>query len=1023
MTNLRLTFKSNGQFLGSLLLGPAFGRNVLAPCWMTVIAFVWTLAWDCTVASEQPQPQPSPAVEGTAPRVAWTTSRIIGSPDPPPPFRSTRVFPEIAFDRPLQITRCPDSDRLFFTEERGKIYSVSPTPGAKPELFCDLPKQLRLDKIEGVRGLGTLFALAFHPRFAENRFCYLCYTLNTTTEFDPNGTRISRFTVSKTDPPRLEPESEEIIITWQGGGHNGCDMHFGPRDGMLYFSTGDGRAPNPPDPVNTGQDCSDLLSSIVRIDVDCRDPGANYAIPPDNPFVGMDDVRPEIWAFGFRNPFRMSFDRENGDLWVGDVGWELWEMVHKVEKGGNYGWSIVEGRQSTKPDQPVGPTPILSPTIELPHTIACSVTGGYVYRGQRFPELSGAYLFGDWETRRIWAARFEDGRLKEMPEIVKPNIRVSAFGEDNAGEFYYVDYDTGFVYTLERNDLSESNATFPTKLSETGLFEDVVHMEPAAGVMPFSPAVKQWQDGARATHYFAFPGQSTVTVFDEPRPLPGQVHWHRFRLQFPTNAVLVKHLTLDTSGRPSQPIETQLLHYDGEDWRGYSYAWRDDGSDADLVPSTGAQKKLRVDDLRRPGSEREVEWTFHSRNQCTVCHNTWSEYALAFSVEQLNVKGSENNPLVELSQQGFITRVDRGDQPLPPFDIELAVREPALQSEHETDSKPGLDEQARAYLHVNCSHCHRFGGGGGQVVLEMKHSQPLMDMGIFNVPPRQGDFGITDARIVKPGDPLRSVLLYRMAKFGRGRMPHLGSEMPDGSGLEMISRWIESLGDSTDSPPQDIGDAVDPLAKVETALSLACRLANPDSSSSPEVLRELTPSLSALGSGPIRELFEGYLPPELQRQKLGDHPEPETILSLTGDARRGEVIYFANEMKCVTCHRFGDKGGMLGPELTTIGRQRRKPELLESLLEPSRQIDPKFAQYLVLDQEGRAWSGLLVSRSAEQIVLRTVDNKDIGIAIEDLEQLRPSAVSLMPDGLISELTPQEAADLLEFLVNPTPAVK
>src|SRR5262249_20537138 len=150
----------------------------------------------------------------------------------------------------------------------------------------------------------------------------------------------------------------EIIITRQASGHNGCDMHFGPNDGMLYFSTGDGRGPNPPDPLNTGQDCSDLLASIVRIDVDHRDPGLNYAVPKDNPFVGMAGVRPEIWAFGFRNAYRMSFDRQTGDLWVGDVGWELWEMVQKVQKGGDYGWSVVEGRQSTKPNQAVGPTPI-----------------------------------------------------------------------------------------------------------------------------------------------------------------------------------------------------------------------------------------------------------------------------------------------------------------------------------------------------------------------------------------------------------------------------------------------------------------------------------------------------------------------------------------------------------------------------------------------------------------------------------------------------------------------------------------
>src|SRR5439155_3840603 len=230
---------------------------------------------------------------------------------------------------------------------------------------------------------------------------------------------------------------------------------------------------------NTGQDCSDLLSSVLRIDVDHKgepggvSPRVNYAIPKDNPFLGMKGVRPEIWAYGFRNPWRMSFDRQTGQLWVGDVGWELWEMVHKVEKGGNYGWSIVEGRQPIKPNQKPGPTPIRPPMIELPHTIAASVTGGYVYRGKKFPELAGAYVFGDWETRRIWAARFDGDRVTEMPEIVKLGIRMAAFGEDNDGEIYFAEYDHGTLHTLARNDAAGKNTNFPTKLSETGLFKDV----------------------------------------------------------------------------------------------------------------------------------------------------------------------------------------------------------------------------------------------------------------------------------------------------------------------------------------------------------------------------------------------------------------------------------------------------------------------------------------------------------------------------------------------------------------------
>ena len=364
----------------------------LSLCWALVAASGW--GWSTATPPEKggfsacnsafcEESVPSTA-QTTSKRVPWTTSRVVGSPEKPPPFKSVRVFPQAQFHRAVQIARCPGSDRLFITEHEGKIFSLKSGADSQPELFFDLLKELKSLEQPGeppkIWQLENLYGLAFHPQFEQNRYCYVGFALqlkNSSVRFAPDGSRLSRFTVTKTDPPRIDPASEEILFTWQAGGHNGCDLHFGP-DGMLYISTGDGRDPNPPDQINTGQDCSDLLSSILRVDVDRRDPGKNYAIPPDNPFVGMKDVRPEIWAYGFRNPYRMSFDRLTGDLWAGDVGWELWESVHKIQKGGNYGWSIMEGRNPTKPDQEIGPTPILPPTIELPHTIAASVTGGYV---------------------------------------------------------------------------------------------------------------------------------------------------------------------------------------------------------------------------------------------------------------------------------------------------------------------------------------------------------------------------------------------------------------------------------------------------------------------------------------------------------------------------------------------------------------------------------------------------------------------------------------------------------------------
>ena len=431
-------------------------------------------------------------------RTPWATSRVSGSPDPAPPFKIVRAFGNLKFNRPLLIARCPGSDRLFVGEEVGVLYSFPNQPDAKADLFFDLRKEVKtLHLHPGAKEVEAVYGLAFHPDFETNRQCFVCYTLRSKDARERNlkdGTRVSRFTVTTTDPPRIHPASEEIVLTFSQGGHNGGDLHFGP-DRMLYISTGDAATPNPPDDLNTGQDISDLLSSILRIDVDRKDEGKNYAVPKDNPFVGMKGARGEVWAYGFRNPWRMSFDRETGELFVGDVGWELWETVHRIEKGGNYGWAAMEGPQPIKAE-PVGPTPIHPALVELPHTIACSITGGFVYRGKKFPELRGAYIFGDWETRRLWAARFERDRTKEMPEIARPQVRIVAFGEDHDGELYFLDHDHGTLHTLERNDADVQNADFPTKLSETGLFASIKDHTPADGVIPFLINARQWQDGA-----------------------------------------------------------------------------------------------------------------------------------------------------------------------------------------------------------------------------------------------------------------------------------------------------------------------------------------------------------------------------------------------------------------------------------------------------------------------------------------------------------------------------------------------
>lgn len=952
------------------------------------------------------------AAESAQPvRKPWTTSHVVGSPDPPPPFKIVRAFRQLKFDRPLLLARCPGSSRLFIGEQSGVLYSFVDHPDSKADLFCDLRKELKtVHLLSEAKEVESVYGLVFHPQFEKNRQCFVCYTLQGKNSREPNlkdGTRVSRFSVTATDPPRIDPASEEIVLTFLQGGHNGGDLHFGP-DGMLYISTGDASGPNPPDTLNTGQDISDLHSSILRIDVDQADVGQKYAVPKDNPFVALQGARPEVWAYGFRNPFRMSFDRQTGELYVGDVGWDLWESIHRIEKGGNYGWSATEGPQTIKAGQ-VGPTPIHPPLIQLPHTIACSITGGYVYRGQKFPELRGAYLFGDWETRRLWAARFQGGKTTEMPEIVRATVRIVAFGEDTHGELYFLDHDNGTIHTLERNDLGAQNADFPPTLTRTGLFASVKDHTPADGVIPFTINSRQWQDGATEEHWVAFPGVSAAVLHATGKPIPGLVYWHNFRMHFPKDAVLMRTLFLG-----AKRIETQLLHYDGLDWRPYTYAWRDDQTDADLVPADGAEVELKGIKIGNHVEQNRV-WQFYSRTQCMSCHTNQSEYALAFLPEQLNRPGRDGqNQLVGLTETGMIRRVDNDGNPQPPFDIASASRERRISDP--TDESQPLEARARGYLHANCGHCHSV-HGGGTVALRLQSQIRVDEMNAVGVRPIRGDFALPEADIIKPGNPYASTLYFRMAKFGRDRMPHIGSERPDEAGLKLIERWISGMNSGSDlrsaSPENAAPDKS--LASPQSALLLARKVGQGELNATER--DSLLTAVAKLPTGPVRDLFEGYLPlDEKGESMLGTNPRPKAILAVKGNPGRGEELFWSQSVNCGKCHRLSDRGTPVGPDLTTIGKLRSPEELLESLLSPSRRIEPKYAPYLALTVDGRSLTGVLVKRDENSVVLRNGEGKEIILAAKDVEQLRPSQVSLMPDGQMSSLTAQEAADLLEYLV-------
>lgn len=335
--------------------------------------------------------------------------------------------------RPLVITNAADgSDRLFVGEQRGVIHVFPDDPKAeKTKIFLDIEEKIANFTDRGANEEGLL-GLAFHPNYEENGRFFIYYTLE-----DPAQTSvISEFHVSKDDPNKADPESEiELMrIKQPYANHNGGSIEFGP-DGYLYIGLGDGGLAF--DPYGNGQNVETLLGSILRIDVDHHADGKNYGIPEDNPFVGKPG-RDEIYAYGFRNPWRICFDRKSGDLWAGDVGQVLWEEIDIVEKGGNYGWNGREGFHPFGNWSTKGAPPI-PPVWEYDHMIGKSITGGYVYRGPSVPELEGYYLYADYVSGHLWALKVDPntGEVIENLAIQGPNLQVLGYGESASGEVYF----------------------------------------------------------------------------------------------------------------------------------------------------------------------------------------------------------------------------------------------------------------------------------------------------------------------------------------------------------------------------------------------------------------------------------------------------------------------------------------------------------------------------------------------------------------------------------------------------------
>lgn len=712
----------------------------------------------------------------------------------------------LTFSAPIAVRAQPGvTNRLFVVERGGTIQLVD--LAASP-----MTKTAFLDLATFLSGQGTpltqdgecgLLSVAFHPNYTQNGYIYVFYS------FKNSGSsqiyqRVARFTVNGT--PALATSvntSTHLPLITQAdpaSNHNGGDMHFGPADGYLYISVGDGGGGD--DQFNNARFINkDFFGAILRIDVDKKlgslapnahpsinaDAGvARYAVPPDNPFIGATShhnitispstVRTEIWATGLRNPFRFSFDPPTGRLFVGDVGQNAWEEVDIITRGADAGWSVYEGNHhGPNYDANLDINTFLFPIYEYGHSGGDAnftgnvITGGVVYRGQGFAELFENYIFCDEGSGHIWAlAPPASGQGSWTVKKLADNTAIVAFGADpRDGDVLLVNIADGQIKHLVRSGTAGTQP--PATLSATGAFSNLTTLTPNPGIVAYTPNVSFWSDYAEKSRWFAIKNTTDKMTFS------ANGNW-----TFPTGQVWVKHfdLPLDRANPNGarKRIETRFLVKTASNVYGITYKWRADGSEADLVAESG--ETATITGLTNPATQT---WRYPSRSECLACHTAQAGGALSFNTRQLNaahVYGAQTpNQIQALSDAGYLTAAVAGVNNLPRF----------FRADETTQS---LESRVRSYFAVNCVQCHQ-PGGAALGNWDARPTTPTDSANMINGV-LVDNLGDSANRFVKPGDTAHSVALSRVSGIGAPRMPPLATFERNLEAESLLTQWIQN---------------------------------------------------------------------------------------------------------------------------------------------------------------------------------------------------------------------------------------
>ena len=672
------------------------------------------------------------------------------------------VFPALDFTRPLFFGYANDgSQRRYVAEQGGRVWVFEGRPDVEgAQLFFEVPVS-RSNNEEGLLGL------AFHPAYAQNGKAYVYYS--TPPENGERQTVLAEYRRAA-DGLTLDPATARLLLTVPQpyGNHKGGALLFGP-DGFLYLGLGDGGAGG--DPHNNGQNTQTLLGKVLRIDVDTSDATCltPYGIPEDNPFAlgrcggGQAGGRPEIFAIGLRNPWRMSFDRESGRLWAGDVGQDEWEEISIIERGKNYGWRRVEGPECYDPES-CDLEGFEPPVYSYNHQQGRSITGGYVYRGSAFPELWGSYVYADYNNGHVWALKVGPQGETDNRLLITTGMKITSLGEDPDGELYLVTFQSGTsLGRLKRRDQAPLPSPFPRTLSQTGCFADTASHTVGRQVVRFDVRHPFYSDGASKDRYLALPAGLAAGVDA------------RGRFVLPEGSVLLKTFSYQPAGGAGlRRLETRLLVQRASGVEGYTYVWNEEQTDA-LLLTGGLNRELQT--ARGP-----QVWQFPSRTACLECHTQVAGGTLGTRIDQFNLDvsfgGRPQSQLEALRSSGYLTFEGAADAlpKLPAPDDETAA----------------VEARARAVLDVNCAMCHQ-PDGPAETQIDLRASTSLRDMKVCDVEPGQGELNVANARIVAPGEPQRSVLVERMNRRGRFQMPPLGTNVVDARGTALVGTWIADL--------------------------------------------------------------------------------------------------------------------------------------------------------------------------------------------------------------------------------------